>query len=242
MHGGFLAFYRALSRLTWPLIALGFLIGLVQRGRAAYSRLEEVYDAEPDIVDGPLPAPATVEGRLEVENLALRVQKRAGAGRRELRAAAGQVARDRRAHRQRQVDARRAACRACSRRRAAACSSTATTSAICRSSIVRSTIGYAQQTAFLFSTTVGRNIGYVLDDPDSGPALKTIREAAAEARILDEVLGLPDGFDTVVGERGVQLSGGQKQRVALARAFVSQPQDPGARRSAERGRRPHRES
>ena len=56
--GDFLAFFRALSRLTWPLIALGFLSSLIQRGRAAFVRLAEVFDAEPDIVDGPLPAPA----------------------------------------------------------------------------------------------------------------------------------------------------------------------------------------
>jgi ATP-binding cassette subfamily B protein len=88
---------------------------------------------------------------------------------------------------------------------------------------VRSTMGYAQQTAFLFSTTIGRNIGYALDYPDAEAGLLTVREAAREARILDEILSLPDGFDTVVGERGVQLSGGQKQRTALARAFVSDP-------------------
>jgi ATP-binding cassette subfamily B protein len=66
-------------------------------------------------------------------------------------------------------------------------------------------------------------VGYALDEPDSGPSLLTIREAAERAQILDEVLGLPDRFDTIVGERGVQLSGGQKQRVALARGFVAQP-------------------
>jgi ATP-binding cassette, subfamily B, multidrug efflux pump len=220
--GGFLTFYRALSRLTWPLIALGFLIGLLQRGRASYSRLAEVYEAEPDVVDGPLKTPEKVEGRIEVKGLSfsyraepvlrdvsfelppgksLAIVGRTGSGKSTVAVLLprlqptprGTVFLD--------------------------------GQDVCDLplELVRSTIGYAQQTAFLFSTTVGRNIGYVLDEPDSGPSLKTIREAASEARILDEVLGLPDGFDTVVGERGVQLSGGQKQRVALARAFVSQP-------------------
>src|SRR5690606_33660366 len=67
--GGFLVFFRALARLTWPLMALGFLVGLVQRGRAAYARLHEIYQAEPDISDGPLPAPTRVEGSVSVRHL-----------------------------------------------------------------------------------------------------------------------------------------------------------------------------
>jgi ATP-binding cassette subfamily B protein len=85
---------------------------------------------------------------------------------------------------------------------------------------VRSAIGYAQQDAFLFSTTVARNIGFALDQPDAPDAEGKIRDAAREAQVFEEAMSLPDGFDTVVGERGVQLSGGQKQRIALARAMV----------------------
>jgi ATP-binding cassette subfamily B protein len=90
-------------------------------------------------------------------------------------------------------------------------------------SSVRSAIGYAQQDAFLFSTTVSRNIGFALDEPDAPASLEKIRDAAREAQVLEEALSLPEGFDTVVGERGVQLSGGQKQRIALARALISEP-------------------
>src|SRR5260370_12613160 len=88
---------------------------------------------------------------------------------------------------------------------------------------LRSAIGYAQQDAFLFSTTVSRNVGFALDDPDSPEAQDKIRDAAREAQVLEEALSLPEGFDTVVGERGVQLSGGQKQRIGLARALVWEP-------------------
>jgi ATP-binding cassette subfamily B protein len=70
---------------------------------------------------------------------------------------------------------------------------------------------------------VAQNIGYVLDDADSAEAMAKIRSAAIEAGVLDEIEGLPDGFDTVVGERGVQLSGGQRQRIALARALLREP-------------------
>jgi len=88
---------------------------------------------------------------------------------------------------------------------------------------VRGSIGYAQQDAFLFSTTVTKNVGYSLDETDSPDAEQAIREAAREAAVLSEVETLPEGFDTVVGERGVQLSGGQRQRVALARALLRKP-------------------
>ena len=91
-------------------------------------------------------------------------------------------------------------------------------------SAVREAIGYAQQDAFLFSTTVARNIGLPLDECESEAAMARIREAAREAQVLEEALTLPEQFDTVVGERGVQLSGGQKQRIALARALVREPE------------------
>jgi ATP-binding cassette subfamily B multidrug efflux pump len=88
---------------------------------------------------------------------------------------------------------------------------------------VRAAIGYAQQDAFLFSTTVSRNIGFALEECDSTQSMERIRDAAREAQVLAEAMGLPEQFDTVVGERGVQLSGGQKQRIALARALVWEP-------------------
>jgi ATP-binding cassette subfamily B protein len=89
--------------------------------------------------------------------------------------------------------------------------------------VVRGAIGYAQQSAFLFSTTLGRNVAYCLEDKDSPTALDAVREAASSAQIADEIAFLSDGYDTIVGERGVQLSGGQKQRVALARALLAEP-------------------
>jgi len=219
--GGFLAFYRALGRLTWPLISMGFIVSLVQRGRASFSRLRDIFTAEPDVVDGQLPA-QTLSGRLEVKNLSfaygdhtvvdrvsfqiepgksLAIVGRTGSGKstlalllsRLLPTPRGSVFLD--------------------------------DKDVCDLPLatLRHTIGYAQQNAFLFSTTAGRNIGFCLDDPDSPEAHERIRRAAEDARIAEEVAALPDAYDTVVGERGVQLSGGQKQRIALAAAFVSDP-------------------
>ncbi|AKU92592.1 ABC transporter, ATP-binding protein [Vulgatibacter incomptus] len=220
--GSFFAFWLALARMTWPMLALGFSLSVLQRGRASFARIREIFDAEPEVVDGHEPAPDRVEGSLSVTGLryahgakdvlrdvsfevpaghSLAIVGRTGSGKstlakllaRLLATPAGTV----------RIDGRD----------------------ICALplSAVRSAIGYAQQDAFLFSTTVSRNIGLAFDEPDSAESVERIREGATDAQVLEEVLSLPERFDTVVGERGVQLSGGQKQRVALARAMVWEP-------------------
>ncbi|HSU40978.1 MAG TPA: ABC transporter ATP-binding protein, partial [Polyangiaceae bacterium] len=196
--------------------------GLVQRGRAAYDRLRDVYVAEPDIIDGPAPAPRAISGRLEVRNLtfaygtnqvlrgvdlvlepgrSLAIVGRTGSGKSTLAVLLARL---------------QPTPRGC-------VFLDGTDVCDLPLAVVRGAVGYAQQSAFLFSTTAARNIGFPLDDPDSPESFERIQHAAQEARVHDEITSLPDGYDTVVGERGVQLSGGQKQRVALAMAFASDP-------------------
>jgi ATP-binding cassette subfamily B protein len=81
---------------------------------------------------------------------------------------------------------------------------------------LRSLIAYVPQDPVMFHRTLGENIAF--GRPGATPA--QVRAAAAAAHVLDFVEGLPDGFDTLVGERGVKLSGGQRQRVAIARAIL----------------------
>jgi ATP-binding cassette subfamily B multidrug efflux pump len=220
--GNFLAFFRALSRLTWPLISLGFLVSMLQRGRAAFARLEDVFQAEPDIVSGQAPRPEVVIGKLEVRGLSfsygdhqvlndvrfevspgtlVAIVGKTGSGKSTLAALLPRLQPTPRG------------------------SVFLDGTDVCDLplEVVRNSIGYAQQVAFLFSTTVGRNIGFCVDDPDSPAATAAVQVAANDAQIADELSALPDGYDTVVGERGVQLSGGQKQRVALARALLAEP-------------------
>jgi ATP-binding cassette subfamily B protein len=82
---------------------------------------------------------------------------------------------------------------------------------------LRQLFGYVPQDSFLFSDTLSANIGFGKTDatPDE------IEAAARFAGVYDDILGFPDGFATVVGERGVTLSGGQKQRIAIARAYLT---------------------
>jgi ATP-binding cassette, subfamily B, multidrug efflux pump len=220
--GSFFAFWLAYGRMVWPMIALGFSISIVQRGRAGYVRLQQVFDAKPEIGDGQGAVLGRVAGQISVRGLSfkygertvldevsfevpaggsLAVVGRTGSGKstlamllaRLLPTPAGTV----------KIDGHD----------------------VCRLPLasVRGEIGYAQQDAFLFSTSVLRNIGLSLDDPESDASAARIRDAAREAEVLDEVMGLPEQFETIVGERGVQLSGGQRQRIALARALVREP-------------------
>ncbi|MDB4975473.1 MAG: Lipid export ATP-binding/permease protein MsbA [Myxococcaceae bacterium] len=227
--GDLLAFYAYFTQLIWPTMAAGYILSVVQRGRAAYARVREVLDARPDVQEVPHPQDVAQgpggrlgRGELAVSQLSfsygerkilddvsfelpeggtLAIVGRTGTGKttlagllsRLLPTPTGTVKLD--GHDITQL----------------------------RLHDLRKAVGYAQQEPFLFSTTVARNIGFVLEDPDSPEGMARIRAAAREAAILDELEQLPDGLDTVVGERGVQLSGGQKQRVALARSLLNGP-------------------
>ena len=85
---------------------------------------------------------------------------------------------------------------------------------------LRGAIGYVSQNPFLFSNTLGANISYGATSAEH----ETIRQAAEQAQLLQDIDELQDGFETIIGERGVTLSGGQKQRLTLARALIRQPQ------------------
>jgi ATP-binding cassette subfamily B protein len=84
---------------------------------------------------------------------------------------------------------------------------------------LRRNIGIVQQEVFLFAGTIRENIAYGRIDADEGEII----EAAKRAEIHEDILDMPQGYDTVVGERGIKLSGGQKQRVSIARIFLKNP-------------------
>jgi ABC-type multidrug transport system fused ATPase/permease subunit len=85
--------------------------------------------------------------------------------------------------------------------------------------LLRAQIGYVMQNTFLFNATISENIAF--GRPDA--ADDEVRQAAAAARAHDFIMEFPDGYDTLVGERGVTLSGGQRQRIAIARALLINP-------------------
>ena len=221
-QGAFFAFWSAFARMTWPMIAVGFALSVIQRGRAGFLRLQDVFGAQPEVVDGPRRPPKHVGGSISVEHLTFAYGARKVLDDVSFKVAPGESL---------AIVGRTGSGKTTLAMLLARLLPTPTTAVrmdgvdVCDLplSTVRSAIGYAQQDAFLFSTTVDKNIGFALDDSDTPEAKAKIRDAAREAQVLEEALSLPDGFDTVVGERGVQLSGGQKQRLALARALVWEP-------------------
>lgn len=221
--GDLTAFLGYLAQLTWPTMALGFLVSIVQRGRASWGRVSEILGAEPDIVEVEGAREAGKEGGIVVRDLhfarggtpvlkgidldlepgqSLAIVGGVGSGKSTLAALLPRLLPTPKGTVYLDGDD--------------------ITELKLRS--LRQTIGYAQQEPFLFSTTIERNIAMALPDPEVPDAAERVRAAAREAAILDEIEALNDGFETFVGERGVQLSGGQKQRVSLARALLNEPQ------------------
>ena len=221
-RGEFFAFWSSYGRMTWPMVSLGFSLAIVQRGRASWERLEQIFRAVPEITDGPLPLPKTVSGAISVRNLSFSY----GANK-----VVDDVSFDVPAGKSIALVGRTGSGKSTIAMLLARLLPTPANAVfmddqdVCRLPLlaVRANVGYAQQDAFLFSTTVLRNVGFSLDDCENALGAQRIREAAREAQVLEEAMGLPEQFETVVGERGVQLSGGQKQRIALARALVREP-------------------
>lgn len=221
--GEFVAFGRYLVLLSWPLIAFGWVINLVQRGVASLERMLEVMDA-------PVADAATVDaggsvpsfrGRIEARHLSFRYPGTS-------------------------VDAVTDVSftiepgQTLALVGATGCGKSTIVSLLTRLydpdpgmlwidgvdvrtmpiHALRSAMGLVPQEAFLFSDTVGANIRFgASEDGDEGQ--QRLETAAEIAALTGDVAGFAHGFDTVVGERGITLSGGQKQRAALARALLT---------------------
>lgn len=220
--GRWLAFDIYLRLLIWPTIATGFIVSIVQRGRSAFTRVREILDADPDVAQPSLPLSTDGPGAVAVNNLSYEIDER-----RILAEVTFSVAEGASVAILGPTGSGKSTLAALLPRllptppEAVRLDGTDVTRIDLRT--LRKTIGYAQQDPFLFSTTVEGNLKLGLENPDAPDADARIRHAAEEACVLDEIESMPDGFRTVVGERGVQLSGGQKQRISLARALLNQP-------------------
>jgi len=221
--GQFAAFLTYMVQLTWPVIALGWVINIFQRGTASLARINEILQEEPEIADekavraaGP-PEPE-IRGDIEFRHLSfkyngtpvlqdvnlqipagssLAIVGPTGSGKTTLVDLIPRV-----------YDAPDGAVLIDGR-------------PIREYPIefLRRSIGFVPQETFLFSDTIRENIAFGKDHATE----EEVRAAAAAANIATDIESFTDGFDTMVGERGITLSGGQKQRTAIARAILRNP-------------------
>jgi ATP-binding cassette, subfamily B, multidrug efflux pump len=248
--GDFVAFNTYMVQLTWPVIALGWVINIFQRGTASMVRIEEILSQKPEIADEAtvgmadgvgtidsfvLPdgdarhstvqisgSTTEIEGEIEFRNLSfayegvailkdinltvaagssLAIVGPTGSGKTTLvnlipriyDAAPGAVLIDKRTIRRFPLDT------------------------------LRRQIGFVPQETFLFSDTIRENIAFGISQENGEATDAEIRAAAEAANIAHDIESFPEGYNTIVGERGITLSGGQKQRTAIARALLRSP-------------------
>jgi ATP-binding cassette subfamily B protein len=219
--GTFVKFWLYLSFLIWPMIAVGMVIPLFQRGEVSMGRINKILSTEPEIKELPDAVEQEgISGKVEFKNLTylypetdrpvlrdinltvepgttLAVVGRIGSGKSTL---ASFISRMLEPESDQVlidgVDVRKL-----------------------RFSTLRTQVAVVPQSTFLFAASVKDNIAFSDSDMD----FEKVQEAARIAQIHEQIMSFPDEYDTIVGERGVMLSGGEKQRVAIARAIAADP-------------------
>ncbi len=216
--GQLVEFIGYFTATVWPIMAISQMIEMVSRGKASLERIGELLDAEPKVANRPDAAEIPItRGEIEFRHLTFRypdgefdvlhdVSFKIGAGER-----VGIVG-------------------------DTGCGKTTLVDLLLRTynvpdgtlfldghdinsltlHAVRNAIGYVPQDNFLFSDTIGNNIGFSSDAPDD----EAVADAAVMADVDDNIREFPNGYATVLGERGTTVSGGQKQRISIARALM----------------------
>ena len=219
--GNFVTFNSYLGMLTWPMMAIGWVFNMIQRGKASMDRLNTLLDNKPDITDEPDAVPLeNLQGKIEFRNLSFAypgseepvlknitfsiapgqtvgILGRTGSGKTTLMNLLLRLYNPPRG-----------------------------TVFIDGTDIhqipletLRNSIGYVPQDNFLFSATIKENVDFA----STGRSLKEIEDYTKMAQVYDNIIDFPQKYETLVGERGVTLSGGQKQRISLARALIKDP-------------------
>ena len=219
--GEFTMFNMYLTRLIWPLIALGYVVNLYQRGTASLKRINAIMRIEPAIADerGTAEQPP-IQGAIEFRDLTFRYRENDEPVLRDLnlKIPAGLTV--------------------AFVGRTGSGKSTVTNliprliepppNSLLIDGVpiekyplqqLRSSIGYVPQETFLFSDSVKGNIAFGVEKAE----MADVEWAAEIAGLSEDIAAFPEGFDTLVGERGITLSGGQKQRTAIARAVLRAP-------------------
>jgi ATP-binding cassette subfamily B protein len=219
--GQFTVFNMYLVRLVWPLIALGYVVNLYQRGTASLRRMNTIFAIEPSIADSDhVKTQPPIKGAIEFRNLTFRYQLSDEPVLRDINLT---IPAGRTVALVGRTGSGKSTLISLISRIVEAPEDTVFVDGISVRDYslaqLRSSIGYIPQETFLFSDTLAENIAFGVANAERS----NIETAAEVAGLTEDIEGFPDGFETLVGERGLTLSGGQKQRTAIARAILREP-------------------
>lgn len=215
-------FILYLTRLIWPLIALGYVVNLYQRGTASLKRMNAIFAVTPAIDDRPgAREQPPIRGRIEFRNLTFAYSEHAEPVLREINLVieAGQTV----AFVGRTGSGKSTLMNFIPRLIEAPPGTVFVDGVSVRDyplAQLRACVGYVPQETFLFSDTLAENVAFGVNEAERAE----VEWAAEIAGLSGDVRSFPANFETLVGERGITLSGGQKQRTAIARAVLREPQ------------------
>ena len=216
--GNLVTFISYLDMLVWPLMAIGFLFNITQRGKVSYQRIESLLSQESPVKDPESPLDGIENGRLDyaidrfafedeetLRDIHFSLEKGQTLG---LvgQTGSGKTALIKLLLREYDVDQ-------------GAIYLNGHDIRDYRLADLRSLMGYVPQDQFLFASSILDNIRF--GNPDL--PFSAVEEATQLAQVYQDIQAMPEGFDTVIGEKGVSLSGGQKQRLAMSRAMILNP-------------------
>ena len=216
--GNLVTFISYLDMLVWPLMAIGFLFNITQRGKVSYQRIESLLSQESPVKDPESPLDGIENGRLDyaidrfafedeetLRDIHFSLEKGQTLG---LvgQTGSGKTALIKLLLREYDVDQGAIYLNGYDIR-------------AYRLADLRSLMGYVPQDQFLFASSIIENICF--GNPDL--PFSAVEEATQLAQVYQDIQAMPEGFDTVIGEKGVSLSGGQKQRLAMSRAMILNP-------------------
>ena len=216
--GNLVTFISYLDMLVWPLMAIGFLFNITQRGKVSYQRIEELLSQKSPVQDPEFPLDSIENGHLEyaIDSFAFENEETLTDVHFSLekgqtlglvgQTGSGKTSLIKLLLREYDVDK-------------GAIYLNGHDIRDYRLTDLRSLMGYVPQDQFLFATSILDNIRF--GNPDL--PLSEVEEATKLAQVYQDIVAMPQGFDTLIGEKGVSLSGGQKQRLAMSRAMILDP-------------------
>lgn len=217
--GSFVMFNTYMGMLVWPMIALGWVVNLMQRGTASLNRINEILAERPTIAPPECPTPLdSVRGEIEFRGVSVDYGSTLALDDVELRIPAGSTA----AVVGHTGSGKSTLVHLIPRLMDPTAGSVMLDGIDVRAldpDELRRHVGFVPQETFLFSATIAENIAFGVESATE----EQIRRAAEIAGLAGDIEGFPEGYRTMVGERGITLSGGQKQRTAIARAILRDP-------------------